>query len=537
MHRAHPKVAAPDRKLIDALLRPGAIDGSMKPPELIETHISWVLLTDEHAYKIKKPLALGFLDFSTLERRRFFCEEELRLNKLWAPDIYLDVVPITADNGLPRLGGTGEPIEYAVRMRRFDQERRLDMQLAEGKLTLADMRELGEVIATQHQAVAPVDPTLREHVLDVTKKFIWANFGWVEGQADADRLTQLNEWTEGELENADALLEQRFDDGYFRDCHGDLHLSNLVRMPGGIRTFDCIEFNNDLRYTDVICDVAFLVVDLLERDRHDLASGFLNRYLECTGDYAGVAVLDLYVVYRCMVRAKVAAISSLESADATEKASWRDEAQRYCDLAWKQATREGPVLIIMHGLSGSGKTWLSGNLMTAIPAFRIRSDIERKRLFELDEHARSGSSVGAGIYTPSADQQVYARLSDCAQTILDSGHNVILDAAFLNAEQRSGALRVAERCGCPAVILRVDAPIELLRERVALRKEGREDASEADFDVIEHQLKNIDALTPEEARISIACDSSVDLDIEGIVKLIRTQEQQSGSREAHGTGD
>lgn len=520
MPRSGPKIAPPSRQLIDALLNPLAFDHPVASIELIETHISWVILTDTYAYKIKKPVALGFLDFSDLARRKFYCEEEIRLNQPWAPAIYIGVVPIT-NGDRPRFNGNGEPLEYAVKMRRFDQELRLDAQLASGKLTRADMKELGQVIAARHAAAPRVAATQRDHQLRITRDFIRDNFAWLAADSDSERLAFLVAWTERELAKVDTLLGQRFDAGFVRDCHGDLHLANLVRLSGGIATFDCIEFNADLRQSDVICDIAFLVMDLVAHERHDLASCFLNRYLECNGDYAGMALLDLYFVYRCLVRAKVAAISVQEVQDQAEREAELAVVGRYCDMARRQASRKKPVLIVMCGLSGSGKTWLSDKLMAALPAIRVRSDIERKRLFGLSERADSHSGSGSGIYDHAADAMVYGHLNRHAALLLESGHNVILDATFLTQAERHAALHEADVLGCRGVILHVDAPQELLRKRILERSRKKDDPSEAGLAVLDHQLEHYEPISKNEQSRTLSYANIGDIDIAAVVSAIR----------------
>ena len=528
MDRAESRLPVPGRRLIEALLKPAAFEHSAAATELIETHISWLILAGEFAYKIKKPVSLGFLDFTSLERRKFFCEEEIRLNKPSAPDIYIDVIAIT-DGPNPHFGGDGEPIEYAVRMQRFDNDLRLDRQLDNEKLDQDDMKELAQAIASRHDSCAIVESDLRDHQLALTREFMWENFRWLDGIIDAELLTFLRDWTRAELNKTSVLLEQRFDNGFVRECHGDLHLANLVRMPGGIRTFDCIEFNADLRNSDVICDIAFLVMDLVARNRHDLAARFLNRYLERTGDYTGIALLDLYFVYRCLVRAKVAAISYRELSDAGEQRRLLDEALRYCGMAKRQASKASPVLIVMHGLSGSGKTWLSDALMAALPAIRIRSDIERKRMFAIAETAASGSAWGKGIYSQETDAEVYNRLCAMAATVLETGHNTILDAAFLTTAERRAAMHAAKQAGCPAVLVNVHAPEKIMRDRVAARARTGKDASEATATVISRQLAELEPIGRDEGFPVIDCENSDGVDIAGIVTMIKQQRQARGA--------
>jgi aminoglycoside phosphotransferase family enzyme len=402
MHRAGAALIPHDSSLVEGLLRPEAFDHAADDIELVETHISWVILAGDFAYKIKKPIVLDFLDFGTLERRKHFCEEEVRLNRPWAPDIYLEVVPVTGSLEAPRLGGAGEILEYAVRMRRFDQSLRLDRQLAAGCLTVADMKELACNIARRHTAADIALPAQRERLLERTRHYIRENFDHLRDVIIDGDYRFLRDLTAHELDRLDDVMRQRFDDGFVRDCHGDLHLGNLVRLPSGITTFDCIEFNADLRYSDVIADIAFLVMDLIDKDRRELASHLLNRYLEQTGDYGGIIVFDLYFVYRCLVRAKVSAIRSRERESDAERGADVARARDYCDMARNQATRGTRGLVIMSGVSGSGKSWLSERIMAELPAIRLRSDIERKRLFGLSRDESSGSGIAGGIYSAGA---------------------------------------------------------------------------------------------------------------------------------------
>jgi aminoglycoside phosphotransferase family enzyme len=513
-------------------MSPAAFSHPVSATELIETHISWVILTDDYVYKIKKPIVLDFLDFHDLEQRKFYCEEEIRLNQPWAPEIYLDVVPITIVNDQPHFGGDGTAIEYAVRMRRFGAELRLDMQLDRGLLSVMDMKELGRNIADRHTAAPVVDENLRDKVVALTKTFIWDNFTALDGSIDGTGLDGLRQWTEAELQALEPLLWQRFDDGYVRDCHGDLHLANLVRLSDGITTFDCIEFNADLRQIDVICDIAFLTMDLVARERHDLAGHFLNRYLERTGDYCGLRLLSLYFVYRCLVRAKVAVILSKERDSEDARENDLDEANSYCDMATRQIAERTPILVVMSGMSGTGKTWVSGQLISTMPVIRIRSDLERKRMFGLDETESSASDVAAGIYTPEANRLVYQRLFDNAQVILEAGHSVILDAAFLKSADRAKAIALARETASACVLLEVTAGTDVMRDRIRQRSKQGTEASEAGLEVLEYQLATAEPLTTEERKIAISCDNSGEIDIDEIAGQLRQLRKKAGSQMA-----
>jgi len=520
MHRSAPADIPINNRLIGLLHDTAAYPHPVSEIDMIETHISWVLLAGDYVYKIKKPLNLDFLDFSDLGRRRFYCEEEIRLNKPWAPNVYIDVVPITLNAGVARVGGDGQAIEYAVRMRRFDQAMRLDAQLDAGLLSADDMRELGSALARRHLDAPAVAKRHREHTVRCAIEFIVENFEPLTDVIEKPLLDELRAWTEHQISIAEPLFMQRFDDGFFRECHGDLHLGNLVRLPDGIATFDCIEFNDDLRNIDVIADIAFLVMDLVAKDELHLAAHFLNRYLEFTGDYQGMRFFNLYFTYRCLVRAKIGVIRSRERTDAEHRRQDLQEAVRYCEMARRQIRQRVPLLVVMTGLSGSGKTWVSTKLMAALPAIRVRSDIERKRHFGLDETADSGSDIASGLYTAQASTDVYEHLNALAETLLDAGHNTILDGTFLHSAERAAARSVASRKNAGFVIVQTIAEDSILRERVRARHAQHRDASEAGASVLDYQRRHAEELTKDESLVAVCCRSD-NLDVPDLIAAIR----------------
>lgn len=521
MHRTNPNITPLDTTLVEQLMSPDAYDHSVTSVECMETHISWVVLTDEYAYKIKKPVVLDFLDFGDLEKRHFYCNEELRLNRQWASEIYLDVVAITEDDGQAKLGGEGPVVEYAVKMLRFDQAMRLDCQLTRDELSASDMRDLGCEIATRHMQAPVAKSEFRQRVLRTTVSQMHDNFAALDGRVNADDLAPLREWTERQLEHLTGMISERFDNGFNRICHGDLHLANLVRLEDGIRAFDCIEFNEDLRHMDVVCDYAFLVMDLAARDRADLAAHFINRYLVQSGDYAGVVLLDLYFVYRCLVRAKVATIAAQERDSAAAAKANIAEAERYCRIALRQIGKPAPMLIIMFGLSGSGKSWVSERLMATLPAIRLRSDVERKRMHGLAEHSRSDSDIGGGIYAESSKQAVYAHLLEKSGDILDARHNVILDATYLKAENRAAALSLAEERGYAAVIVDVQAPDQIAQQRLQRREQSSATVSEAGTDILDYQRSVMESLSTTEQQQTIAFNNDGQNDVNELRDAIR----------------
>lgn len=507
--------------LIEGLLRDRAWPHPVAGLDTIETHISWIILTGDYAYKIKRPLKLGFLDFSTLELRRTWCEEELRLNRRWAPGLYVDVVPISGTPEHPVIAGDGPPFEYAVRMRQFPQSALLSAELDRGVLDTGDMRELAEMIADRHGS-APANAEVRFGGLDAIRKPMLENFLYLEPWLDAEELDLFRTWTDAELNRHSDVIEQRRGDGFVRRCHGDLHLRNLVHLDDGIVAFDCIEFSEELRTLDVISDLTFLSMDLVASGRDDLAWTLLNRYLEVTGDYPGMQLYGLYHVYHCMIRAKVAAILAGERDDPRDRDADLETMLHYCDVARDWIERPRPGLVLMHGLSGSGKTWVSSRLSAGLGAVRIRSDVERKRLFGLDEHASTDSPPGEGLYDAAASERTYARLDALAASLLTAGHRVLLDATYSRHSERALSRSIAEAQAVPSVQVVVEAGDALLAERIAARETRRADASEADEAVLEWQRARLEPVDDEREAPVVRFENVPGADVTTLAALVES---------------
>jgi aminoglycoside phosphotransferase family enzyme/predicted kinase len=485
------ELAVSDQARLVAALRadPTRLDAADVTVALTETHISWVLLAGDFAYKIKKAVDFGFLDFSTLDKRHCYCQEELRLNRRLAPQLYLDVVPISGSVVAPQLNGSGDAVEYAVKMRRFPAAAQFDLMLAQGTLEASHIAAVARRIADFHRAEASAAPDSPYGAATAIHQPSQQNFLQIrphlDQSADLARLQTLLAWSENEFERLKTIFAQRKQKGFIRECHGDLHLGNLALFEGEVAPFDCIEFNDNLRWIDVISEIAFLVMDLHDRRRPDFAWRLLNAYLEQTGDYAGLAVLRYYLVYRALVRAKVACLSSAQ--DVMEGAAL-EQFRDYLALADTFTRPSRPFIIITHGLSGVGKTTLAGELATTLGAIHIRSDIERKRLFGLDAGARSGSELDAGLYTAQAHQQTYRRLAELAQTIVEAGFPAIVDAAFLKHAEREAFRQLAVNMKAGFVLLDLQAPPEILQQRIEQREKQGLDASEATIAVLHRQL-------------------------------------------------
>lgn len=484
---------APDAPLIRALLA-RCYDHPVGEVRLIETHISWVLLAGDYAYKIKKPVDLGFLDFSTLELRLHACEEEVRLNRRLAPDYYLGVVAITGSPDEPSFDGEGSAFEYAVKMRRFPPEDTLDHLAQRGELDAAKIDRLAARIARFHLhecAVASADSSWGEP--EAIARPVAENFELLEARLpDSEPLKRLREWSEAEHRRLSPLMSERKRAGFVRECHGDLHLGNLAWVDGELLIFDCIEFSPALRWIDAISEVAFCFMDLLHRGQDELAMRFLNAWLESTGDYEGMALLRYYAVYRAMVRAKVAALRAGQAGGEAEHV----EVDSCLRLAERLMQAGQSQLWITHGLSGSGKTTISQSLLQRQGMIRLRSDVERKRLAGLEALARGG--VGEGMYSPQAGEQTYRHLAHLADSLLGGGWPVIVDAACLQRWQRDLFRELARRRGAGFQILDVQADPAVLRERIARRMAQQMDASDADLRVLQHQMETAQPLATDE---------------------------------------
>ena len=484
--------------------------------ERIETHISFVMIAGAFAYKIKKAVNLGFLDFTTLARRRHFCEEELRQNRRLAAALYLGLVPVTLHGDRAELGGDGTIIDCAVKMLAFPQDGLWDSLVRHGGLQTRHIDQLADRLAVFHRdaAVCRDDipfgaPTQVRAPMVETLDALERLLG---DAADLARLDNLRVWEAQAFRANEAAFGERRARGQVRECHGDLHLGNVAQVDGEATLFDCLEFDASLRWTDVMSDVAFLAMDLHHHGRPELAHRFVNAYLEHSGDYGGARVFRYHLVYRALVRAKVAALRAAQSplpdpragsggdsgAARLEGPGVLIEARRLLELALVFSRPKPAVLLVTHGFSGSGKTTGSARLLEVIGAIRIRSDVERKRLAGLSERARSGSALQSGLYSSDRTRANQERLRSAAKCVLEGGFNVILDATFLQREQRELARDLARRLGVRFVILDFQASEATLRERVLARQRSGADASEADLAVLDDQIANAQPLAADE---------------------------------------
>lgn len=475
---------------------------------LIETHISWVLLAGHDAWKIKKPLHLPFLDASTLALRQQLCEEELRLNRRLAPSLYLDVTPITGTPDAPILGGSGPVIDHAVHMRQFPDGALLSELLRSDREPLAapsststsprssrsplhtQLDDFAQRLATfhLHADIAPAtSPYGQPELVERTTRDVLRNLADIGGDTLS---TPFTAWLDAQAPLLRPLWAQRQSQGHIVEGHGDLHLANVVLLDGTLTAFDCIEFDPGLRWGDPLSDVAFLVMDLMAHQRTDLAYRFLNAYLDASGDHSGLPVLRHYLVYRALVRALVARIKAGKGRPPT--------GPDYLALAHTLIAPTYPRLVITHGVSGSGKTYLSQGLLEQTGAIRLRSDVERKRLF--------GSSPQ--LYGNDRTQATYTHLRELALLSLQAGWHTIVDATFLDTNERERFRQLASTQDAPFTILHCEAPRATLEARLTRRQQAAQDASDADVTVLARQLQRDTALRPEEVPYTLQADTT-----------------------------
>lgn len=521
-----PDAAQTHQTLVDALCNPRLYPHPVGRVEVLHTHISSVLLAGEFAYKLKKPYDLGFLDFTSLPARKHYCEEELRLNRRFSPELYLEVVTITGTPDAPRWGGDGPAIEYAVKMRRFPADALLTEVIARGELEPEQIDAFARDIAELHGRLAVAPPASRFGTPEAIHAHATQNVAQIRPLLATDgqraELTALAHWTDAQFKRLKSTFIRRRQEGFVRECHGDMHAGNMVLLDGRIRLFDCIEFNEAFRWIDVMSEVAFFVMDMVSHCRAELGWRFLNGYLEQTGDFEGLAVLRYYLTFRAVVRAKVAAMGGLQPGlnDNARMQAWR-QYEHYMALARQFRESGTAMLVVMHGLSGSGKSTVAAKLAERLGAIRIRSDVERKRLFGLKPLDRSADAVAGGIYTRDATRRTYARLNALARQVLDAGFSAILDATYLKRAERDAARDVARAANRRCIVLSCEAAPEALRARVARRLQAGKDAAEADLGVLERQFQWVEPVVQDEAAVVLRTDST--WKIEEVVERLRAK--------------
>jgi aminoglycoside phosphotransferase family enzyme/predicted kinase len=498
--------------LVAALLHPAVYPHRVDRVELVETHISWVLLAGDRVYKIKKPVDLGFLDFTTLARRRFFCEEEVRLNRRLAPDVYLGVVEIKGSRRRPRLDGAGRTIEVAVAMQRLPEDRMLHRLARAGA---ADPGLLDTIAVTVARFHAEADTGGEIDVLggiDTVRKNWEENFDQTAELEPAllppDLRRRLREYVDGFLDREAQRFAARVRAGRCRDCHGDLQAQHVC-CTDPIRIFDCIEFNHRFRFGDTASEIAFLAMDLERLGRADLAIRFLNAYLEESGDYEAVPLLDFYRAYRAYVRGKVLGFQVAERPDLAE------EARALFELSAHYAGRLGPPrLLITTGVMGSGKSTVARMVAAGLGAIVIRTDAVRKRLAGVPLRQRGAHGYGEDLYTAEMSARTYAEALRLAAGLLASGWPVIVDGAFPSAVERGEARELARRAGLAFTVLWCEAPDAVLAGRLRRRADDPHEVSDGREELLSRHRDRYEppADEPGVLRVDTAADTGAPIE-------------------------
>lgn len=460
-------------------------------PARIETHAAYVFLAGQHAYKLKRAVDRGYLDFSTLAQRKYACDRELELNGPLAPDIYLAVLPLiqSGDGGIclgdeASAAPDGDTVDWVIKMRRFDDAQLFSTLGQHGGLSSDLLRATTDrIVAAHRQARIKREPVavarLAQVISDIAKRL---------ATLDPERGTAFLERAQGAYARWLPVMHQRAREGFVRRCHGDLHLRNLVVFEGQPCLFDALEFDEDLATIDVLYDFAFLLMDLLSLDLKTEANQVLNAYLTASGETANLrdlGVLDFFMALRAGVRAMVA-VDLAVGQDAEAATPHRDEAGHYVDLALALLQERTPSLYAVGGLSGTGKSTVSASiapdLATPLGAIHLRSDVVRKHLFGV----APTTALPADAYTPEQSERVYRALLARAELLLRSGRTVIVDAVFGRENERSAFAAMARRLGVSAGGVWLTADTDVLEMRVTQRVG---DASDADAQVVRMQAE------------------------------------------------
>lgn len=516
--------------LLEALARPAAYPEAVEAVEVRQTHISAVFLAGGHVYKLKKPVRLGFVDFGTPERRRHFCEEEVRLNRRLAPGVYLGVVPVTLDDrGRPRFEGPGAPIDWAVKIVRLPEEARLESRLLAGDLDRATVEDLARRVAAFHASAATGPEVAAMATFEAVARNARENFeqsaGHVGSIVSAPVFGRLRDRTEAALATLRATIDDRARRGVPRDTHGDLRLDHVYLPPGGEPVvIDCIEFSERFRFADPVADMAFPVMDLTFHGRRDLAAAFAEAYFAASGDDEGRTLLPFYAAYRAVVRAKVEGIEALEpEVPEAERADALRSARGHWLLAlgMLEPPETRPALLLVGGLPGTGKSTLARALGESAGFEVIRSDVVRKQLAGLDPTDRAGASEDAGLYTADWNDRTYAECLARAGRVVQEGGRAIVDATFRERGRRRAFLEAARAWGVPGGCLICTAAPETVRDRLE-RRSG--DASDADWGVYQRAASRWEPDPPGEASplVEIPTDDPDRADLDAALAWLRT---------------
>ncbi len=474
--------------LVQGLLDPAAYEDEPGPIELVETHISWIFLGESHVHKVKKPVDYGFLDFTTLERRRRACHREVELNRRLSPSVYLGVEKIKLSDGRFRIGGPGKTVDYAVVMRRLPKGRSLTALIERNEVSDRDVRRIAERIARFHQDAETGADIARVGGPATVRRNVEENFAqtrrFIGDTITRDAFDDLVAYSSAFMDANGALLARRASQGRVRDCHGDLHCAQIF-LDEELSFIDTIEFNDEYRYSDVASDIAFLAMDLEFHGRPDLSAAFVDGYVRESEDLEVLKLLNFFKVYRAYVRGKVTSFRLDEPGlSGEERAALYETARRYFKLAHSYVSlTTGPTLILVAGLTGSGKTTIARELARRWDLMYVSSDVTRKALAGIAATERRFERFGEGIYAEEGTARTYEALFDAASEHLKSGTSVVVDATFRRAGDRARAEELARRHGAELWVVECTLGSEETRRRLALRARGGPNVSDGRWEI------------------------------------------------------
>lgn len=476
--------------------------------ELVQTHVSWIFLTDSHAFKIKKPVNFGFLDFSTLELRHFYCNEELRLNRRLCPEIYEDVIPLRESGKGAAFSGDGPIVDYAVMMKRLPAERMLDKLVESGAATPEELKNVAAAVSRFH-AAAETSAHISGFGSLQQIMFNWNEnleqmLPYQDSTLPAEERYAIQEWVTEFSETHRDLFERRVKGGYIRDCDGDLHLENICLTGERVCIFDCIEFNERFRFCDTAADIAFLLMDLDFHGRRDLAQTVFTTYQEASGDPELAPLTDFYKVYRAFVRGKVESFRTSDRGISREsRALAGRRAIRYFRLArgYCQSSRLRPTLFITCGSMGCGKSTLADQLAFELGISLHNSDVVRKKLAGKPLLSAVSDHYGQGLYDSAMTERTYAELMRLAENELAAGRSTVIDASFNKAARRGAFAELAARRTCGFIILKVLCDRAEQKKRLIKRSESGTSVSDGRLELLERQMADFEAPSPHEGRI------------------------------------
>jgi len=504
--------------LVQALLKPEAYPHKPSKVELAQTQMSFIFLTGDLVYKVKKPVNLGYLDYTTLEKRQFFCEQEVELNQRLSPEIYLEVVPIVSSDGKIRVGGQGKVIDYAVKMRQLPADRMMDRLLPQDQVTADMVERVAQKLAEFHDKARTSPEISAFGNLEAIKVNTDENFSQTEkyiGNAITPaQYHRITTYSDNFLKSNESLLRERIKKGRIKDCHGDLHAAHVC-FSNRIYIYDCIEFNDRFRYGDVASEVAFLAMDLDRYQRADLSHAFVKAYVRFSKDEGGNQLLNFYKCYRAYVRGKVESFK-LDDPYIPDKEKALAAAQTYFGLACRY-TREKPILLIMTGLVGTGKSTVAEALSRSLGFNVISSDITRKKLAGISPTEHRFEQFQGGIYTDDFSRRTYDNMFAQAKELLSQGQWVILDASFKKRQDRLEVAEIAKRAKADFAV--IECVLDEASVKTRLEKRLKEETtSDGRWEIYESQKRDFDPVTESPVDSHIVLDTSQPTSI--IVKMV-----------------